>query len=277
MRPSVASRRARWRAGGSATTGRTPALRQAIRPQRVDSRPNRSSSGATTNAVIRMLRRTTPAARRRSSRARSRAVGRRPYDHAVVAPSSPDRVESGAGVSTRSRTSATFTVSACPGTRRRRGQPRARYVARPPTASLLSRFERCRPSSTNSMPDATAGRRLADSRDRRAPRPSRRASRAGRGTRRRGRLRRCARPSRRRTTPPSAEPLGPHTGTEHLEHRGLHDALEHLRSRGRRRASRSRSCPRSTTTSASRSQTRGTTSRSPLRSARRVAFATSVS
>src|SRR5690606_14109352 len=34
------------------------------------------------------------------------------------------------------------------------GQARARYWERPPTASLLSRFDRCRPSSTSSTAEA---------------------------------------------------------------------------------------------------------------------------
>lgn len=36
-----------------------------------------------------------------------------------------------------------------------RAQPRERYVARLPTASLLSRFDRCSPSRTNSTAEAT--------------------------------------------------------------------------------------------------------------------------
>ena len=99
-----------------------------------------------------------------------------------------------------------------------------------PTASLLRRFERCRPSSTNSTADATpAGvsptpRSVSVSAQRRAA-----AASELRRTRPTARRRRCARRGRRRTPcTSSASFSGRHAGAEHLEHRRLDDAVEDL-------------------------------------------------
>ena len=107
-------------------------------------------------------------------------------------------------------------------------QPRALYAARPPTASLFSRFVRCRPSSTNSSADATPA---GDS-----PTP-RSASTTGIAGSAASASAYCddARSSPVCTTRPpsnaattSGSSSGLHARAEHLEHRRLHDAVEHL-------------------------------------------------
>ena len=176
--------------------------------------------------------RTSPATRRSTStrmkrRRRGRHVGdRQPEDRARRRQREPPRGRRVQALQARTRTA----PAGCSGRAGGRVSRDPRYAARPPTASLLRRFDRWRPSSTNSIADATPGRRLADLEvGEGATASAGHVARAASRTPTTRCPRRCARRDRSSNACDEVgELLRPRPGPERLEDRRLHDAVEHL-------------------------------------------------